>query len=171
MSKQTLGLVGAASLLAGWMLASTASPPVARSEGGQTGQPAPPAPPDTSALSFEALQRRQAAPPVPSPQRNPFLFGGLRPTPGAEAPAPEPVPTERGDAWSPPAVAALHLAGVASRSTPDGVVFTAIVSDGREVWLLGRGDALPDGRLVVRVDEGAAVLVDPFGAETVLRLR
>ena len=65
----------------------------------------------------------------------------------------------------------LQLVGVAGEETAAGLVHTAILSDGREMWLLKAGATLPDGSTVVRVDEDAVVLRDLSGVERVIRLR
>lgn len=174
MSRQTLGLVGAASLLAGWMLASTANPPVAQTQGAVAPRraavpasvPAPPVP------SFEALRARlDAAPPAPRARRNPFEFGGRHDDePDWEAP-PAPEPVVDAEPRPAPAVPALRLLGVASSMTDEGLVRTAILSDGRELWMLTVGQTLPDGRAVTRVDDDAVTIDDPDGGVLVIRLR
>jgi hypothetical protein len=170
MSRQTFGVVVAASLIAGWILASATRPPVARSQGTPPRRPpaVTPAPP---AASFEALQQRLAGrPPSPRPTRNPFEFG-TRAVPRADGPAAD-APSQ----WDAPVTAApapprLHLAGVATEHTAEGTAHTAVLSDGRDVWLLRAGETLPDGTTVVRVEEDAVVLAGPTGTERVLRLR
>jgi hypothetical protein len=169
MSRQTLALFGAASLIAGWMLASTASPPVAQTQGSPARRAAPVVAP---APSFEALQRRvNDVPPAPRPQRNPFVFDGMRPDTRQPLPVMEPEWTVEPDLAVPPVAPPLQLVGVAGNVIDGGIVRTAILSDGREMWLLAAGDTLPDGTSVVRVDEEAVVLADPAGVERVLRLR
>jgi hypothetical protein len=173
MSQQTLGLVGAACLVAGWMLASTARPPVAQTQGGAAGR-AVPAAPAMAVPTFDTLhQRLEQAPPAPQPQRNPFAFEPRRPDePRAAAPA-EAGRAPEIDPPAPPVPVAplLQLVGVAADLTDDGIIRTAILSNGREMWLLKVGGQLPDGRTIVRVEDDAVALADAFGQELVLRLR
>jgi len=167
MSRETLGLVGAACLITGWVLASTLSPPVARSEEG-TVRRAAPAQPAVVVPEFDTLRERmRAAPGAPRPQRNPFVFEAREAPPAAAAGRvavpPPPAPTvTRVD---------VALVGIAADQTAAGLVRTAILADGQRLWLLTAGETLPDGRAVARIDEDAVVLADPSGLESVLRLR
>lgn len=169
MSRQTLGLVGAGSLLAGWMLASTVSPPVAQTQAGAPRR-AVPVVPAASAPSFQALQWRVGQPP-PTPQshRNPFAFEMRDRAEAPAAPAGEDVLSP--DVEAPVVPSVLRLVGVAGDRTDHGLVRTAILSDGRDVWLLKAGDTLPDGRTIVRVDDEAVVVAGLDGAERLIRLR
>ncbi|MDP1572418.1 MAG: hypothetical protein Q8L86_20655, partial [Vicinamibacterales bacterium] len=122
--------------------------------------------------SFEALRARlDAAPPAPRARRNPFVFGGGH----VEAPAWEARPATDAVAEDEPRpvppVPALQLLGVASTMTDAGLVRTAILSDGQELWMLTAGQALPDGRAVMRIDDEAVTLADADGGVRVLRLR
>jgi hypothetical protein len=171
MSQQTLGLVGAACLVAGWMLASTASPPVAQTQAGPARRAAPAAP-AMPVPTFDTLhQRLDQAPPAPQPQRNPFTFEPRRPDARRAAPAPEAAWAPDADPPAPPAAPRLQLVGVAADLTDAGIIRTAILSNGREMWLLTVGGQLPDGRTIVRVEDDAVVLADALGQELVLRLR
>lgn len=175
MSRSSLALIGATLLLAGWMLASTLSPPVARSQPGPVrgARPAPPSVPvlDVGAVRWPPPRRL----PPPRPARNPFAFSRA-PAPAAAEPAggPDlPAVVPAGEPATPVAAARrdIYLAGIAG-STVGGVrVLTAVLSDGRDLWLLVAGEALPDGRIVTRVDEDAVVLTDARGVAHVLRLR
>ena len=48
--------------------------------------------------------------------------------------------------------------------------FTAVVSGGGDVFLLGMGDRLPDGLAVVEIDATGVVVADPAGVRQALRL-
>lgn len=173
MSRQTLGLIVAASLLAGWLLASTMSPPVASSQVAPARRPA--AVPARVEPAFEQLRQRLAeAPPAPVVTRNPFAFDERHPPasedaapPAAvDAPAGAPAPWEA----APPPAPSVLLSGIATEAGEAGPRRTAILSLNGELWMVVAGEALPDGRRVVRVDEDAVVLADPSGHESVVRL-
>lgn len=167
MSRQTLGLVVTASLLAGWLVASTVSPPVARSQVAPARRAA--AAPTAAEPAFAELRQRLAtAPPAPVVTRNPFVFDGR---PKAEVHDAPPAAVEAPD-WeaAPPAAPRLLLSGIASAAGEDGPRRTAILSFNGELWMLAAGESLPDGQRVVRVDEDAVVLADPSGRELVVRL-
>lgn len=169
MSRQTLGLIVAASLLAGWLLASTMSPPVASSQVAPARRPA--AVPARVEPAFAQLRQRLAeAPPAPVVTRNPFAFDERRP-PASEDAAP-PAAVDAPASWeaAPPPAPSVSLSGIATEAGEAGPRRTAILSLNGELWMVAAGEALPDGRRVVRVDEDAVVLADPSGHESVVRL-
>src|SRR5262245_37214536 len=86
MPPKTVAVVSAVSLMIGWLLASTLSPPIARLQSlperpASTGPAAAAvATPYTEALAL----KQRAAPPPPQPRRNPFVFGEREPRPSSQ---------------------------------------------------------------------------------------
>jgi hypothetical protein len=62
------------------------------------------------------------------------------------------------------------LAGIGSTSSADGVLLTAVLSDGNTVHLVNAGQTL-GGYTIVAVTEDSVTLADAQGLQTVLRLR
>jgi hypothetical protein len=172
MAPRTVGLIGAACLSAGWLVASLLTPPVARlqslperrGDAASRGDSASTAEP-TPMLQLE--WRRTEQPPVP--RRNPFVFGrrGVAVPDGdiasggsesAEPLAPPPPPRVTTPPYS--------LSGVAVT----GDARTAVLSDGSTVHLVTVGQTI-GGYSVVAVDDDAVTLTDAAGERFVLRLR
>jgi hypothetical protein len=164
-------VIGAVCFLAGWLLASVLSPPVASLQSNaESARPEVAAPEAPAAQPYvERLRvRLQEAPKAPMPRRNPFVFGA--PTPAAP---PAAAPPADGPLASPtmPSGPDFELAGIATSDTSDGLVRTAVISAQGDVLLVKAGDTLPGGFTVGRVDEAAIVVVDDRGRELVLHLK
>lgn len=164
---------GALALVAGWWLALAGPPPSGAGGAGDAAavRPAAMALAGGGESPFSARLRRERAqlPPAPAVRRNPFLFaGGAAPATAAAVsmPAASSVPPPLPPSGPPP----MTLAGVAVTETDAGTVRTAVVSVDGQVLLVRPGDALPDGRRVVRVEDDHLVLADAAGTETILRL-
>ncbi|MEW6320763.1 MAG: hypothetical protein AB1635_06720 [Acidobacteriota bacterium] len=170
MHTRTAALLGVICLAIGWVVASVLSPPVATTQPRSARvQPQPRI--DAPAPFTERLQTRlQEAPPPPDTGRNPFLFGRRAPVPDSGArlvlnfTPTEPAPPAAEDAGP-----RLSLTGVATTQAETGVTRTAVLSDGRDVYLVAPGDPI-GGYTVERVDETTVVLVDAAGRKATLRL-
>lgn len=170
---QLVALAVAASLTAGWLLASVVSPPVARlqdlppravSRGEAAG--------DEPEMQYaEQLRfRLQAAPPRRLPGRNPFVFvDRVRVAPERREEVAPPPPTETA---APPAavVPPLRLSGIATTRRESGIVLTAIISDGSSVHLLTAGEVV-GGYTVSEVTENGVALTGADGRLLMLRLQ
>jgi hypothetical protein len=167
-SPRTIGVAACALVIAGWLLGSTLSPPVALSE-----QPA-----RTTASRPESLPaiaplhdlRVGERPSPPAPARNPFAFDAPRRDAAATgARADEPRAAEGGPAVEEAAAPEYpwRLSGIAVDA--EGTV-TAVVSGGGDVHLVRAGDRLPDGTLVVAASATGVQLRAADGGERVLRL-
>ena len=62
------------------------------------------------------------------------------------------------------------LAGIGSSESPQGLILTAVLSDGKTVHLVKAGEEV-GGYKVVAVTEDSVTLADAKGMEAVLRLR
>ena len=62
------------------------------------------------------------------------------------------------------------LAGIGSTASADGVLLTAVLSDGNTVHLVNAGQTLA-GYKIVTVTEDSVTLADAAGQQTTLRLR
>lgn len=169
---RTVVLIGAISLVSGWMAGTMTSPaPQEAPAQRQTG----PRPLGLSAVTpyTAQLQRKlDEQPRSPVPGRNPFVFGSRRPYAGApisraEAPAMEP---ESRPAPAPPPLPAFKLSGIASNEKDGAVVLTAILIDNGSMVFAKTGDKLSGGHSVLRVEEKAIVIVDAAGVEQIVRL-
>jgi hypothetical protein len=169
MPPRTVAVVCAVSLTVGWLLASILTPPVARLQSlPERRAEATPTPIDSASAYAEQLALKQRAVPAPpQPRRNPFVFGARESravSPGrpvrseAQLPPPQPV--------GPP----YRLSGIGFSETAEGVVRTAVVSDGTTVHLLKAGDTL-SSYTVAEVTDTTVVLADATGARFVIRLR
>jgi hypothetical protein len=179
MPPKTVALVGAVCLTTGWLLASMLAPPVARlqtlPERRTAARPAASPTQPAAAFTEELHWRLQQAPVAPVPRRNPFTFGSkprgtVSPAgqPGAsDAPAVSPAPLEVAPAPTGPIYS---LAGIGSTSSADGVILTAVLSDGNTVHLVNAGQTV-GGYKVVDVTEDSITLADSAGQQTILRLR
>jgi hypothetical protein len=152
-SPRVIGVVASGLVLAGWLLGSTLSPPVANTQEREATR-RPPRPVEASPITPLQLLTR-AAPRPPAPTRNPFVFGrdvargsstpSLAPPESAIADADTdttttPASTVAADDW--------RLVGVAVGA--DGVV-TAVISGAGDVHLVRAGDQLPDATTVAEV--------------------
>jgi hypothetical protein len=154
------------------------APPVARLQSlpeRRSSRAAAPAPESAAAFAEQLHWRLQQAPAAPVPRRNPFTFGSK---PRATAAAGQPTPTGApGDAAAPamdiapvPRGPIYSLAGIGSSAVAEGLLLTAVLSDGNTVHLVKAGEEI-GGYKVVAVTEDSVTLADPAGAQTVLRLR
>lgn len=166
-SPQVFGLAASALVLAGWMLGSTLSPPVASSQTRVTPRVAMPDAP--TIVPLRDLDGPGPRPSPPTPSRNPFAFAaiGERRAPAeaaadADAVAPEPV-----DEAGPTVAAEWRLLGIATDA--DGVV-TAVLGRAGDVQLAQDGDELPDGTRVTSATGAAVVLIGRDGTTRELRL-
>ena len=171
MAPKPVALGAAACLMIGWLAASLLSPPVAQLQTRQAaraarGEVKPPPVAFTETLRLK-LQRNDAAPML---RRNPFVFGGRAP---ANAPVIPQADVNR-PAEPPPAPAIVAppyaLSGIGSSATPEGDVRTAVLSDGRTVYLVKAGETF-NGYTVAAVELDAVTLVDASGARFEIRLR
>jgi hypothetical protein len=172
MASKPVAFGAAACLIIGWLAASLLSPPVAQLQTRQAGRTVrggvkePPPVAFTETLKLK-LQRNDTAPSV---RRNPFVFGGRAPSPSPLMSASE---VDR-PAEPPPAPAIVtppySLSGIAASTTPEGEIRTAVLSDGRAVYLVKAGETL-NGYTVAAVDRDAVTLIDASGARFAVRLR
>jgi Tfp pilus assembly protein PilP len=166
-SPRVLGLVASGLVLAGWLLGSTLSPPVAMTQTRDVPRPTPQPLPEITPVRNLAASTLQTRPPAPS--RNPFAFGGTAmaaAVPGETTKAAE--PTRDLDAVpAPPALPTWRLVGVAVGA--DGAV-TAVLSGAGDVHLARVGDRLPGEIVVIDVTADGAQLQRPDGSTVSLRL-
>ena len=156
-SPRAVGLMASGLVLAGWLLGSTLSPPVARTQERNPARAAArAAQPTIVPLRDDIVMLRPAA---PTPMRNPFAFGrAVMATPAAD-PAIE--------ATEPAARPEWRLVGVAVDAA--GTV-TAIVSGAGEVHLVRSGDRLPGEVAVIEVTSDSVRLARLDGTTLDLRL-
>jgi hypothetical protein len=171
-SPRVLGLAAAALVVAGWLLGSTLSPPVAQTQVRTTTRAsASPALPEI--VPFAGLPARSTLAP-PAPARNPFAFGraggGGEPTTAVDS-TPAPDLAEAVSATRPETAIAVvdewRLLGIAVGA--DGA-FTAIVRGQGDVHLARAGDRLSDDVVVSEVGEHGVRLQRADGSSIALRL-
>ena len=179
MPPKTVAVLGAVCLTTGWLLASMLAPPVAKLQTlpeRRSSRPAATAVEPTAAFAEQLHWRLQQAPVAPVPRRNPFTFGGKTRSAagvagqpaaaavpaGGAAPVLEVAPVPSGPIFS--------LAGIGSTSSADGVLLTAVLSDGNTVHLVNAGQTIA-GYKIVTVTEDSVTLADAAGQQTILRLR
>lgn len=178
MPPKTVAVLGAVCLTTGWLLASMLAPPVAKLQTlpeRRSSRPAATAVEPTAAFAEQLHWRLQQAPVAPVPRRNPFTFGGktrssagvagqpaAAAVPAGAAPVLEVAPVPSGPIFS--------LAGIGSTSSADGVLLTAVLSDGNTVHLVNAGQTIA-GYKIVTVTEDSVTLADAAGQQTTLRLR
>ena len=166
-SPRLLGVVGSGLILAGWLLGSTLSPPVAMTQSrAEPRVTLPPLPPITPVRSLAA----SALPTTPpAPARNPFAFGAGAPAAAVSAAsdARETAAADIDTAPAPPAAPSWQLVGVAVGA--DGAI-TAVLSGGGDVHLARIGDRLPDELVVTELGVASARLLRPDGTLLTLRL-
>ncbi len=175
-SHRLTGTLVALAFLGGWLSASWLSPPTAVTQV----RPARPvtAPPDVP-MPHIALDAVTAPTTTPATSRNPFVFSAgrdemravTRHAPSADggdaAVDPDGLSVAPVQAVGAPAAPVWRVFGIAQGA--DGH-YTAVVSGGGDVFLLGMGDRLPDGAVVVEVDATGVVVADFSGARLTLRL-
>jgi hypothetical protein len=170
MDSRTVVPVAAACFIAGWLVASLLAPPVAELQVlPERTQPRSTAPDSQLPVPFaEQLHLKlQQGPEAPAPRRNPFVFGERQ-----RKVLPAPARVEAGEAPAEPTAPivtgpSLTLAGIGESETPEGIVRTAIISDGRTVHLAKIGDVV-NGYAVVEITEKSAVVGDAAGARWTL---
>lgn len=174
MAPKSVGLIGAACLSAGWLVASLLTPPVARvqtlPERRTAASPQVDEVPATAALLLPLRTASTVAP--PAARRNPFVYarsatpdsGGMRAVPGAPPRgADDSLPAPAGATAAAPQ---FTLSGIAAT----GDVRTAVLSDGTTVHLVTVGQSI-GAYLVVAVSDDAVTLADAAGERFVIRLR
>jgi hypothetical protein len=172
-SPRALGLAAVTLVVAGWLLGSTLSPPVARTQqrtSGREGAGGPVLPPIVPLNSVAT----RPTPGPPSPARNPFTFGRAvtaeemqtAPASGAppavsssEPPVAAATDSVSADQW--------RLLGLATAA--DGAM-TAIVRGRGEVHLVRAGDRVGGDLLVSEVGEAGVRLQRADGTAIALRL-
>jgi hypothetical protein len=168
MPPKTVAVVCAVSVTVGWLLASTLTPPVARLQSlPERRADNQPSALDATSYSEQLNLRLRQAPAPPQPRRNPFMFGARESRPesrvreevSVDAPAP-----------ARPAPPAYQLSGIGFTETAQGVVRTAVLSDGASVHLLKPGDTIR-AYTVAEVTDSSVVLADAAGGRFVIRLR
>jgi hypothetical protein len=173
MPPKLVALIAAAAFTTGWLLASIVSPPVAElQELPRREREAPPPRPDPAPVTSFAEQlqlKLRAAPSPPVPRRNPFVFGRTEAEDAAPRDAALPDrPMEAAPAV--PTAPALQLAGIGSSKTDEGMVHTAVISDGHTVHLVKVGESVLGYTVTAITDESVAI-VDAAGTERVLRFK
>ena len=176
MTPQTVLLIGALSLTAGWLVGRSASSNQSPQDASAARQPSGPRPLGSAAngapFTRQLRDRLDAQPPrTPSVGRNPFVFSTRRPAkvirqteePMAVSAAALPMP------FTPPSPQ-FKLSGIASSQEAGAAVLTAIVNDNGTLVFATSGGKLSNGFSVVRVDDTSIVIVDAAGVTQTLRL-
>ena len=163
-SPRVIGLCASSLLLAGWLLGSTLSPPIAQTQNRDAPRPAPAPRPLPAIEPLRDLAGSAITPGPPVPTRNPFAFGRAVAT-DADAsdvasvvPAVEPSVVE---SPAPPPAPAWRLLGVAVGTYGD---VTGVMSGAGDVHLVQAGDTLPGDLLVIDVTASGARLQRPDGS-------
>jgi hypothetical protein len=173
MQLKTIVPVAAACFIGGWLVASLVAPPVAelqvlpdRAQPRSAASDVQHLAPYTERLHLK-LQR---APVAPVPRRNPFVFGERLRT-VLPAPTRVEVPDQPTGPVEPIVTGpSLTLSGIGESEMPDGIIRTAVISDGRTVHLAKTGDVV-NGYAVVEITENSVVVGDAAGARWTLRFR
>lgn len=168
-SPRVLGLAAVALVVAGWLLGSTLSPPVARSQERAPSREIAVGPSLQSIVPLTRLATRVAVP-APSPARNPFVFGRGPREHGAAVGAPaaeEPASAVESPSGDGTAVDEWRLLGLAIGA--DGVT-TAIVRGRGDVHLARAGDRLAEDVEVGDVSDTGVRLRRADGSTIDLRL-
>jgi hypothetical protein len=172
-SPRALGLTGAALVVAGWLLGSTLSPPVARTQQRTVARESVSGPALPPIVPLNTMATRPTPGP-PSPARNPFTFGrsGVSDEVRIAAAADAPHAANASDA--PVATTANHaiadewrLLGLATAA--DGAM-TAVVRGRGDVHLVRAGDRVAGDLLVSEVGEAGVRLQRADGTTIGLRL-
>jgi hypothetical protein len=175
MPPKTVAVIGAGCLTTGWLLAALLTPPVANVQALPERRPNPqPAITQEVEPFVEPLRlRRSEAVIASTPRRNPFAFGNrTRPAESETRTSSPPTPAA---AIEPQAVAApvgpiYSLSGIGVSETSQGVVRTAVLSDGMTVHLVKVGETV-GGYTVLEITDVSATLADGSGTRYSLRLR
>ena len=178
MRPKHVALIAAAALTTGWLLASIVSPPVAELQvlPLQVEGSVPSTSAKTATTYTEQLRLKlRSAPQPPTPRRNPFSFQARQSSAGVERRAPlaraaaptEPIELPQAATVSGPS---LRLSGIGSTNSTAGLVWSAVVSDGRTVHLVAVGDSLA-GYSVVEITEDSVTITDAAGTQWTLRLQ
>jgi hypothetical protein len=179
MPPKTVAMVAAVCLTTGWLLASMLAPPVAKLQSlpeRRAARAATPAAEPAAAFTEQLHWRLQQAPVAPVPRRNPFTFGSKPRPSGPPAPQAAAANAPGGSLGSPIGVAPApsgpiySLVGIGSSTTDQGMLHTAVLSDGNTVHLVKAAEAV-GGYTVVAITEDSVTLADAQGSQTVLRLR
>ena len=173
---QTVLLIGALSLTAGWLVGTSTSSNQNRQDAAAARQPSGPRPLGSAAnvAPFtRQLRERLDTQPVrtPSVGRNPFVFSARRPAmvirqteePMAASAPPSPMP------FTPPPPQ-FTLSGIASSQEGGATVLTAVVNDNGTLAFVKSGDKLSNGFSVVSVADTGIVIVDAAGVTQTIRL-
>ena len=164
-SPRVIGLLASGLLLAGWLLGSTLSPPVAQTQSRDAPRPAPaPRPlPAIEPLRNLAAQRHHAWARRRQPATRSRSAGPSRRTRNASDMAPD-VPAAEStvvEIPAPPPAPAWRLLGVAVGTYGE---VTAVMSGAGDVHLVQAGDTLPGDLLVIDVTATGARLQRPDGS-------
>ena len=169
-------LIGALSLVVGWLAGSSASSsqlaPGAATARPRTG-PRPLGSAASPAPLTRKLQERLETQPTrtPSVGRNPFVFGSRQvPSVGRQAAEPMAVPVAAAPVPFTPPLPVFKLSGIASNQQEGATEWTAILVDNGSMTFVKAGDRLSNGFSIVRVDETSVVIVDAAGLTQTLRL-
>lgn len=172
LTPRTAGLMVALALATGWMGASVTQRPEPAQSSRGSGIPRPIGSSENTVPRAETLRQRLVEPPLPSPGRNPFVYGSrapMRPTSYRDRDvarmAAPPVAVEL-----PPQRPIFKLSGIASTADAGTTVLTAIIIDNGSMVFAKAGDKLSNGYSVVSVGETSATLVDAAGLTQTVRL-
>ncbi|MGE0363763.1 MAG: hypothetical protein AB7H93_25545 [Vicinamibacterales bacterium] len=171
-SPRAIGLVGSGLVLAGWMLGSTLSPPVARTQSRAATPPVATADDALAIVPLRALGSRVPRTPPPAPTRNPFTFGVAAQS-AATAPAADSAALPVADGPAPSsgedraAAESWRLIGMATSA--DGT-HTAVLGRAGTVVLARLGDLLPGGATVTALRGDAVQLTGADGTVWDVRL-
>jgi len=172
-SPRSVGLMLAATVVAGWFETSQTPdvvPRVSAPQQSARAQGRGRAPESTVHVTDTTrLREWMNSPPMPARGRNPFVYASRMTARSAPrdveksiAPPP-PLPEE-------PAMPVFKLSGIASDTDGDVVTLTAIVIDNGSMVFAKKGDKLSNGYSVVSVEEMSVTLVDAAGATQTIRL-
>ena len=172
-SPRALGLTGAALVVAGWLLGSTLSPPVARTQQRTAARDSVSGPALPPIVPLNRMATRPTPGP-PSPARNPFTFGRggvadeIRVAAASDAPLGATSPDAPLAATTSDAIAdEWRLLGLATAA--DGAM-TAIVRGRGDIHLVRAGDRVAGDLLVSEVGEAGVRLQRADGTTIDLRL-
>lgn len=154
MPPRNIALVGALCVIAGWLLASTVAPPVARVQSRPVPREKPSDVQDPLTFTDQLQLRLSQPPPAPQGRRNPFVFAEQS-RPSTAAPPPVASPTAP---LEPPAVSvgpAYVLSGIGISGDDRTAILT---TTGEDVHLLKLNDHI-GGYRVAEIAEAAVTLV------------
>ena len=176
LTPQTVLLIGALSLTAGWLVWTSTSSNQNQQDASAARQQSGPRPLGSTAnvapLTRQLRERLDTPPPrTPLVGRNPFVFSTRRPamvirqSEEAMAASAPPLPMP----FTPPPPQ-FKLSGIASSQEGGATVLTAMVNDNGTLAFVKSGDKLSNGFSVVRVDDTGIVIVDAAGVTQTIRL-